>query len=75
MFLFGVAVTVAAVEAVSYVLEEDQERRRLNKGLIRECRDDQCPMCLCELGACRGHSDGDEFCQLCHGHAVVTLGS
>lgn len=31
MFLFGVAVTVAVVEAVSRVVEEDQERRRLNR--------------------------------------------
>ena len=75
MFLFGVAVTIAVADAVSRIIEEDQERRRLNRKLIRECRDGQCPMCLCTLGACRGHADGDEFCQLCHGHAVVTLGN
>ncbi len=31
LFLAGVAVTVAVVEALSRVVEEDQDRRRLNR--------------------------------------------
>ena len=76
MLLFGVAVTVAVADALSHVVEEDQERRRLNRKLVKGCRTGQCPMCLCTLGVCEGHGAGrDEFCQLCHGHAAVTLGS
>lgn len=76
MFLFGVAVTVAVADALSRVVEEDQERRRMNRKLIRECRADQCPLCLCTLGACKGHGgDSDEFCPLCRGHAAVSVNS